>query len=147
MLNTLEHTTNPKRTLRLIHEKLRVGGLLFITVPNFDCLKRMKEVCPPKHLFYFTPETLRKMLENVGFRIQDIRTSDYFRAVGSRMIKRFANRLSQDVVLRTTSCRKRCSKNRKMESPAFISCSLFKITSYLSNKLKLGASIEIRAEK
>lgn len=79
----LEHVYKPKETLRKIHRILKPGGLLVVTVPNIDSIgakifrSEWYALDPPRHLYQFSVKTLEKMLNQAGFKIQDI-SHDYW---------------------------------------------------------------------
>ncbi len=87
MNNVLEHTLNPAKDLEKAFAVLRPGGILYTAVPNFDSVVsrvdgyHWKMKSWPNHLFYFTPETLSRMLSKAGFEIKEFFThmgeSDY----------------------------------------------------------------------
>jgi SAM-dependent methyltransferase len=70
----LEHLQRPREDLAEIHRILRPGGLLYIDVPNYRTLPTilgkddfmLNE--PPQHVNYFTPRSLRTLLDSSGFR-------------------------------------------------------------------------------
>lgn len=76
--SSLEHLYSPKIALKKTNEMLKRGGLMVITVPNLDSLgflifkKHWLGLHPPKHLYHFTTETLTKMLDNVGLKVEEI---------------------------------------------------------------------------
>ena len=67
-----EHLLNPVEDLVTLLRVLKPGGLLYIDVPNYQTLPIMlgrddfmlNE--PPQHINYFTPATLRKLLQDAG---------------------------------------------------------------------------------
>lgn len=82
MQNVLEHLASPDETIKNIYEDvLNDGGLLIIDVPNeFNAFQEAGRevhdlsqwwVAPPAHLNYFTPKTLRTLLEGKGFIVID----------------------------------------------------------------------------
>ncbi len=95
MLDVLEHVIDPLATLRKVHSLLRPGAALAIAVPNQRCLLTLLvgayahlggpaatdllgRLYVPPHLHYFTPKTLRRMVEAVGFRIVGIQQGSVY---------------------------------------------------------------------
>ncbi len=95
MLDVLEHVIDPLATLRKVHSLLRPGAALAIAVPNQRCLLTLLvgayahlggpaatdllgRLYVPPHLHYFTPKTLRRMVETVGFRIVGIQQGSVY---------------------------------------------------------------------
>lgn len=75
--HSLEHTHDPAAYLARARELLRPGGLLVVSVPNYDgaTYGRFPEaVEAPRHLFYFNPSSLRRHLEARGFEIASLST-------------------------------------------------------------------------
>ncbi len=90
MLDVLEHVVDPLVTLRHAYDLLRPSGAIAIAVPNQRCLltalvgtyARLRgpaanpllfRLYVPQHLHYFTPPTLRRMIETAKFRILELR--------------------------------------------------------------------------
>jgi len=86
LVAVLEHVYDPLGTLRLIHQALRGGGLLFIDVPNEfslamrlgngymrllgkDWVVNLSPTFPPYHVMGFSPASLRNILKRAGFQI------------------------------------------------------------------------------
>ena len=69
-----EHLLNPLQDLEALLRVLKPGGLLYIDVPNYQTLPIMlgrddfmlNE--PPQHINYFTPGTLKKLLQGAGLK-------------------------------------------------------------------------------
>jgi 2-polyprenyl-3-methyl-5-hydroxy-6-metoxy-1,4-benzoquinol methylase len=82
MLDVIEHLPNPRRELQEIHRRMKKGGLIVIMTPNINSLtfkitrERYFPLYPPEHLFYFTPETLKKLLALTGFVVVKVVTKD-----------------------------------------------------------------------
>jgi SAM-dependent methyltransferase len=78
--HSLEHFLSPSRALMRIHRLLAPQGRLVIAVPNADSLEaRLFGAAwvpwdPPRHLYHFTPATLRRLLEKCAFRAIRLRT-------------------------------------------------------------------------
>lgn len=74
MWDVLEHTTNPLSELYEANRILKKGGLLVINFPNFSSIwakifRRKWWFFLSHHLYYFTPKTLKLMLEKAGFEV------------------------------------------------------------------------------
>ncbi len=80
MNHVIEHLDNPIKVLRILLKILRPGGIAIINTPNFNGLSRIvlkeewRAISPERHLYYFTPHTLRKLLIKTGFKIDKIVT-------------------------------------------------------------------------
>jgi len=70
-----EHETAPREVLQKIRRILKPGAPLVIKVPNYGCLNRVfaqKKWCGfryPDHVNYWTPNTLMKIINDMGFEI------------------------------------------------------------------------------
>jgi SAM-dependent methyltransferase len=78
MADVIEHLYDPPATLREIHRILAPGGRLLLLTP--DVGSRMARLAGPRwwgllddHYFYFSRQTLRRVLEQQGFAVQRIR--------------------------------------------------------------------------
>jgi len=76
----IEHLYRPKDFLLHCRELLSTRGILITTTPNikgFDLLllgKLSDNIGGPNHLNYFHPESLKKLLEQCGFKVVHIET-------------------------------------------------------------------------
>jgi len=69
----IEHVFYPLTTLRQIHRLLKPGGTLLISIPNSGCWEPkifrsawyVWEL--PRHLQFFNPQSIRRVLEEAGF--------------------------------------------------------------------------------
>ena len=72
----LEHEMNPAPVLEALYRALAPGGVAVIKVPNYGSLNRRvmgSKWCGfrfPDHLNYFTPASLRRMVEGAGFEVR-----------------------------------------------------------------------------
>ena len=79
MWHVLEHVRDPKKNIETAARILKPGGRLVVAVPNFASLQarlgrgRWFHLDVPRHLFHFTPETLRGLLTRAKF--SQVRTS------------------------------------------------------------------------
>lgn len=75
LYHSLEHMTNPLKTLNAVQGLLRPGGFLVVEVPNIgSCYSRAFgtewfHLDVPRHLYHFNRQTLRRMLEACGFLV------------------------------------------------------------------------------
>jgi len=74
----LEHLHDPIRALKKLWSWTKPGGWLVVSVPNADCYEfaLFREAWfalhLPNHLYHFTPETLAKLLDRSGWRLEKI---------------------------------------------------------------------------
>ena len=79
MRQSLEHVHQPLETLTAARDLLTPGGVLMVSVPNFDSLAAgwfgpdWYGLDLPRHLSHFTPRTLHAMLTKAGFERIEIR--------------------------------------------------------------------------
>lgn len=95
MLDMLEHTVDPSASLARAFELLAPGGALLVVVPNQRCLLTvlldtwirlggpfgsyfLDRLYVSPHVFYFSPPTLKAMLEKAGFRLIDLRSGNVY---------------------------------------------------------------------
>jgi SAM-dependent methyltransferase len=73
--HVMEHLPHPVETLKRIRALLKPGGILVTAVPNFDSVQaqvfrsRWYHLEVPRHLYHFTPTTLRRLLDAEGFDV------------------------------------------------------------------------------
>lgn len=74
----LEHVPDPVETLQKANRVLRDGGAVVIQVPDFNSIERLVfgskwyGLDTPRHLYHYTPGTLRQMLEKTGFEVESV---------------------------------------------------------------------------
>ena len=75
MSEVIEHLFDPRVVLTAIRSALAPGGVLAITTPNFDAVSRFvlgknwDVISPLEHMYYFTAQTLGRLLEQTGFEV------------------------------------------------------------------------------
>lgn len=78
MYHVIEHIDNPVRCFEIIHKKLKKDGELVVGTPNVDSvISRLfnsywYNLDSPRHLFLFSPKTLRQMAKKTGFITEKI---------------------------------------------------------------------------
>ena len=72
-LEVIEHLSDPFYEAGIYSRLARPGGALYITTPNFNALSRIvlnsrwNVIQYPEHIYYFTLQTIRKVLYRNGF--------------------------------------------------------------------------------
>ena len=90
-LNVLEHIADDSSVLKALHEKLKVGGRLFIYVPAFHCLWSSLDD-RVGHQRRYTTATLRQLVESVGFRVVRCRYADSLGFLAALLFKLTGNK-------------------------------------------------------
>jgi 2-polyprenyl-3-methyl-5-hydroxy-6-metoxy-1,4-benzoquinol methylase len=103
MSHVVEHLPDPINTIRECQRILKKGGRLVVTVPNIESLghrlyrEAWRGLEVPRHLFLFSPPTLRDCVERSGLQVLRLwttaRTARMMWA-GSRLIRRNETLLS-----------------------------------------------------
>jgi 2-polyprenyl-3-methyl-5-hydroxy-6-metoxy-1,4-benzoquinol methylase len=79
--HVIEHVLDPIGLLQECRRVLKAGGRVVVVTPNAQSLGRVRFGKtwrgwePPRHLFLFTPKTLRTCAERAGLRIVTLRTT------------------------------------------------------------------------
>jgi SAM-dependent methyltransferase len=70
----MEHWPNINASLQCLHGMLRTEAVGLVEVPNFDHIldTKLYSEFTPDHIFYFTSDTLRRVLELNGFEVLNI---------------------------------------------------------------------------
>jgi SAM-dependent methyltransferase len=76
--DVIEHTPDPSRVMRTAGDLIRPGGLLVVNYPDIGSwiartLGRRWPFLSSVHLYYFTRETMRRLLERHGFDVVEMR--------------------------------------------------------------------------
>lgn len=78
MRGVIEHVPNPRYFLKKAQQILKQGGVLYINTPNVESIcahlykKSFRLIDPIHHIWYFSPNTINKLLEDYGFQIAAI---------------------------------------------------------------------------
>ena len=75
MMHVIEHVPEPDATLKEVYRILKPGGIMVLETPRYDTLafkllgKRERSLSCDGHIYFFTSETLAKMVNKAGFTI------------------------------------------------------------------------------
>jgi predicted TPR repeat methyltransferase len=87
LADVLEHLRNPAHALQLVRAAVKDDGLVYISVPNIANITvrlglllgifeyRDRGILDTTHVRFYTMRTIRREVENAGFRILDVRGS------------------------------------------------------------------------
>lgn len=76
MMHVIEHVPDPVEVLSEIYRVLKPGGMLVMETPRYDTLmfkifgRRERSLSCDGHIYFFTSDTLRKISEKAGFRVE-----------------------------------------------------------------------------
>ncbi|GAB1445675.1 hypothetical protein MASR2M41_13900 [Flammeovirgaceae bacterium] len=76
MLDVIEHLPSPRETIRLLKSHLRNDGILLIVTGDVSSMlaritgKFWRLMTPPQHTYFFSGETLSKLLKDLGFKVE-----------------------------------------------------------------------------
>lgn len=78
LYHVLEHFPSPRAEMNELRRILKPGGLLVMETPNianvwFRFLGARWRQFIPDHLFFFSPQTIRRLCEEAGFEILELR--------------------------------------------------------------------------
>jgi 2-polyprenyl-3-methyl-5-hydroxy-6-metoxy-1,4-benzoquinol methylase len=102
--DVIEHTPDPTRVLQTAAELIRPGGLVVINYPDIGswlarALGRRWPFLSSVHLYYFTRETMKSLLERHGFEVIEMRAHvqrlevDYLLSRGAAVSRLLSNSL------------------------------------------------------
>jgi len=102
--DVIEHLQDPLTELQRIKSVLKENGLLVVTTPNIESFVAKalgiswSMITLPEHLFYFSPETLSKMLKKSGFKVEKIETRNSdIPYNGVQLIKKFLGKGNKEL--------------------------------------------------
>jgi len=76
LLDVIEHLPDPRGTLALAAQHLNPGGIIVLTTGDFASLHarlagpRWRLMTPPQHLWFFTPESFRRLAGALGLTVE-----------------------------------------------------------------------------
>jgi SAM-dependent methyltransferase len=76
LLDVIEHLPQPYETLDLCSRHLSPGGLIVISTGDFASMAarlsgpNWRMMTPPQHLWYFTPDSMRRMAAGLGLSVE-----------------------------------------------------------------------------
>lgn len=79
--HVIEHVRDPLDFLKMVRSCLKPGGRLGLRTPNIDSLiaktngRYWEWFGAPTHLWLFSPNSLKLMIESAGFRVDEVKTS------------------------------------------------------------------------
>src|SRR6267143_734522 len=90
-LNVLEHIEHDSVAISEIRQKLKPGGTLLIYVPAFECLWTGfdEKLC---HYRRYTKTSLRRLVEQEGFAIENVRYADCLGFIATLILRLFNRR-------------------------------------------------------
>jgi ubiquinone/menaquinone biosynthesis C-methylase UbiE len=102
MWNVLEHLPDPVNSLREVFRILSLGGYLTLIVPNIASHQFIRfgsnwwVLQIPQHLVFFSPKTIKRALEKVGFQV--IRCQQRRKTYSAESVIRKGVSLKQDLL-------------------------------------------------
>lgn len=75
MLHVIEHVDDPTSVVSQVHRLLRPDGVFVVETPCYDSLifrvlgRRERSIGCDGHIYFYTVETLERLLHNIGFQI------------------------------------------------------------------------------
>ena len=92
-LNVFEHIHDDSVAISEIRQKLKPGGTLLIYVPAFECLWSSldEKLC---HHRRYTETTLRRLVEQEGFAIENVRYADCLGFISALVFRLFSRNAS-----------------------------------------------------
>jgi 2-polyprenyl-3-methyl-5-hydroxy-6-metoxy-1,4-benzoquinol methylase len=81
--HVIEHVHSPKAVLSEINRIMKTNGTLVITTPNFACYEThvfgrfWSSFDVPRHIYFFSFETLQRLLKSNGFEIEKVDWLNY----------------------------------------------------------------------
>jgi 2-polyprenyl-3-methyl-5-hydroxy-6-metoxy-1,4-benzoquinol methylase len=82
--DTVEHFTDPTSAMRTYAGRLKPGGLLIVSTPNYDSrLCKIFQLKPTEHLYLFNERSLGYLLRGVGLEVLETQVFDRCRNISA----------------------------------------------------------------
>ncbi|MEW6095222.1 MAG: class I SAM-dependent methyltransferase [bacterium] len=104
--DVIEHLPDPTLNLKKAYKLLKSDGLLVLSTGDINSFvsklmgKYWHLILPPQHIYYFSQDTIKKLLEKAGFKVIDIKycgkamtLTHFFRRVNFLLKNRFSSYL------------------------------------------------------
>lgn len=84
LTEVLEHLEEPYRAIEILHKSFPAGTTVLVTVPNYTALDSLAasfnntESIHPHHYWYFSPYTLRRLLDDKRFELNELHFGMYY---------------------------------------------------------------------
>lgn len=149
----IEHLSAPHSLLKKIRTLLKPNGIICISTPNINSWlhkvlgERFNYFIPPEHLVYYSPETLKKILEKNGFEIIRITTYGYPMDLGGiyRALREGKNQQSNSPRIKPIKKKRITQKNQSIKKLIFENY-ICKYGYSVLNLFNKGSMIEIYAK-
>jgi SAM-dependent methyltransferase len=88
--HSLEHLIEPWAVLEIAAKRLKPGGILLVAIPNIASAQaetlrgRWLHLDAPRHLYFWPPNDLARLVSRFGLEAIDVTTKDYLSVVLSR---------------------------------------------------------------
>lgn len=85
----LEHLAEPYRAIEVLYKSFPAGTAVLVTVPNYTALDSLAaslnktESIHPHHHWYFSPYTLRRLLDDKRFKLEQLHFGMYYQPKSS----------------------------------------------------------------
>jgi 2-polyprenyl-3-methyl-5-hydroxy-6-metoxy-1,4-benzoquinol methylase len=155
--DVLEHTHSPKAVLQHAHQLLRPNGYLALNVPNWGSLERRLfqerwiALDAPRHLYHFTPETLKRLLVTCNFSPEFVRASGATLSLSSNVLRWMGDTFLRKGQAKALTPTARTSTNVSGVSPRQILITLvhhsMKLPNLIINGIHQGSGIMALAQK
>ena len=150
--HVLEHVNDPLKFLSDLKARLKEDGIIHIAVPNVAAWEARFSgwtSYEPYHLIYFSPRTLRRLVETAGFRVVTLSThesfSGWFLSILRTLLK--TNKKSADLRKSQKKSRSKSWIEHVYSAVMILSGGILFPLRYVQSKLDYGDEIVVIAKK